>query len=230
VSRSSVAAAPSTSARRIADAERRQAGRARGTAHDGTPLPLSPRFEQASDASAADVPRISPFTSSRSYEVDTSGQRWMTARSSVGPVTERSTHLARMASKGGGVPSKKRMVKDPAPVIREINAHANRGAPPENKGLVKPMIRQQTHKRCTKCSEWLPFSAFPANKRIWASVLTAGSAIARRRRTGAIETVKKSTALGGRPTARTSLTTTRRTAHRRRRPPDGGLPALRLRP
>jgi len=28
------------------------------------------------------------------------------------------------------------------------------------------MIRQPTHKRCTKCSEWLPFSAFPANKRM----------------------------------------------------------------
>jgi hypothetical protein len=26
------------------------------------------------------------------------------------------------------------------------------------------MIPQQTHKRCTKCSEWLPFSAFPSNK------------------------------------------------------------------
>ena len=29
------------------------------------------------------------------------------------------------------------------------------------------MIRQQTHKRCTKCSEWLPFSAFPRNKRMF---------------------------------------------------------------
>ena len=29
------------------------------------------------------------------------------------------------------------------------------------------MIRQPTHKRCTKCSEWLPFSAFPKNKRMF---------------------------------------------------------------
>jgi hypothetical protein len=28
------------------------------------------------------------------------------------------------------------------------------------------MIPKPTHRRCTKCSEWLPFSAFPKNKRM----------------------------------------------------------------
>jgi hypothetical protein len=73
------------------------------------------------------------------------------------------------------------------------------------------MIRQQTHKRCTKCSEWLPFRPSQrTNACIWASVLTAGSAIARRRRTGAIETAKRSTELGARLTARAGLIVTPR--------------------
>jgi hypothetical protein len=28
------------------------------------------------------------------------------------------------------------------------------------------MIPERTHKRCTSCSEWLPFSAFPRHKRM----------------------------------------------------------------
>jgi hypothetical protein len=28
------------------------------------------------------------------------------------------------------------------------------------------MIAAQTHRRCTKCSDWLPFSAFPKNKKM----------------------------------------------------------------
>jgi hypothetical protein len=30
----------------------------------------------------------------------------------------------------------------------------------------KSVIPEQTHKRCTKCCEWLPFSDFPAHKRM----------------------------------------------------------------
>jgi hypothetical protein len=28
------------------------------------------------------------------------------------------------------------------------------------------MIAERTHKRCTSCCEWLPFSAFPRHKRM----------------------------------------------------------------
>ena len=45
--------------------------------------------------------------------------------------------------------------EDPRPASPEKkNAHPNR----------RRMIAGSTHKRCTACSEWLPFSAFPKNK------------------------------------------------------------------
>jgi 5-methylcytosine-specific restriction enzyme A len=135
---------------------------------------------------------------------------------------------SRKGGRGVGVSRTDGLERPRASNAREKRSRESRGPASENQGAGKPMIGQPTHKRCTKCSEWLPFSAFPKNKRMFNGISShcrkchrAATKDWRDRNRDEINRARRE-----RPTARPSRTTTRRTEPHRGGPPDGDHIAL----